>query len=91
MMFNNDGTVLYVMGATGDDINAYNLSTAYDISTATFDKIALSVSAQETSPYAMMFNNDGTVLYVMGAAGADINAYTMPHVNPYTPQVMWFS
>src|SRR5690606_10788701 len=46
MIFNNTGTVLYVMGSSGDDINAYNLSVPYDISSGTFDAIALSVEAQ---------------------------------------------
>gem|GEM_PF-2126801 len=77
MLFNNDGTALYVMGFSGDDINEYTLSTPYDISTATFDAIALNVSGQEASPYTMLFNNDGTALYVMGISGNDINEYTL--------------
>ena len=77
MMFNNDGTKLYVLGDSGADINEYALSTAYDISTGTFTQIALSVSAQESSPYAMLYNNDGTKLYVMGASGDDINEYAL--------------
>jgi hypothetical protein len=82
MLFNNTGTTLYVMGAIGDDINAYTLSTPYDISTATFSSIALSVGAQETTPFAMLFNNTGTTLYVMGSVGDDINTYTLS--TPYT-------
>jgi uncharacterized protein YkuJ len=83
MLFNNDGTVLYMMGWSSDDINTYTLSTAYDISTASFDSIALSVSAQEINPYSMLFNHDGTGLYVLGISGDDINAYTIPVV-PFT-------
>jgi 6-phosphogluconolactonase (cycloisomerase 2 family) len=77
MIFNNDGTVLYVTGQNADNINEYALSTAYDISTATFTQIALDVSAQESQPQSMIFNNDGTVLYVMGASGDDINEYAL--------------
>ena len=33
--FNNDGTKMFTIGATGDDIGYYTLSTAYDTSTAT--------------------------------------------------------
>ena len=82
MLFNNDGTVLYVMGNTGDDINEYTLSTAYDISTASFNQIALDVSGEETAPSAMLYNNDGTVLYVLGLDGDDINAYPLPAALP---------
>ena len=77
MLFNNDGTALYVMGISGNDINEYTLSTPYDISTATFDAIALSVAGQETFPTDMLFNNDGTALYVMGFSGDDINEYSL--------------
>ena len=82
MLFNNDGTTLYVMGTTGDDINAYPLPTPYDISSyTTGTSIALDVSGEETSPQSMLFNNDGTILYVMGQSGDDINAYPLP--TPY--------
>ena len=77
MEFNGDGTVLYIIGTDGADINAYNLSVPYDITTASFDSIALSVSSQDTDPNGLLFNNDGTVLYVLGETGRDINAYTM--------------
>ena len=78
LLFNNDGTTLYVMGIEGDDVNAYTLRTPYDISTATFSKIALSVSTQDNGPADFIFNNDGTTLYVLGDGGDDINAYTIP-------------
>lgn len=81
MMFNNDGTVLYVAGYYGDDINEYTLTTPYDISTGTFNQIALDVSSQESSLLSMLFNNDGTALYVMGISGKDINEYTL--TTPY--------
>ncbi|MDT7830920.1 Calx-beta domain-containing protein [Flavobacteriaceae bacterium S356] len=82
MLFNNDGTILYVMGIEGDDINAYPLPTPYDISSYTSGtSVALDVGAQESLPYSMLFNNDGTILYVMGADGDNINAYPLP--TPY--------
>ena len=87
MLFNGNGTRLYVMGLTGDDINQYNLSTPYDISTATFDQIALSVAAQESSPRAMLFNGNGTRLYVMGTSGDDINQYNLNPVVSFTETV----
>jgi 6-phosphogluconolactonase (cycloisomerase 2 family) len=80
MIFNDDGTRLYVMGVNGDDINQYDLSTDYDISTAVFNQIALSVAGQENSPTSMIFNNDGSRLYVVGTHGADINQYDLEEV-----------
>ena len=34
IVFNNDGTKMFVMGANDRDVNEYNLSTAFDVSTA---------------------------------------------------------
>ena len=36
MAFNTDGTKMYVIGTTGDDVNEYSLSTAFDVSSATY-------------------------------------------------------
>ena len=36
LTFNNDGTKMFVTGWHGDDINEYTLSTAWDVSTASF-------------------------------------------------------
>jgi len=76
VFFKNDGTKMYVLGATGDDVNEYSLSTAWDISTASFSQ-SFSVSAQETNPTGLFFKSDGTKMYVTGDVGNDINEYSL--------------
>ena len=76
IFFSSDGTRMYVVGATGDDVNQYALSTAWDISTASFIRI-FSVAAQDTSPSGLSFKPDGTKMYVVGNTGNDINEYTL--------------
>jgi len=68
------GLDLFVLGDSGDDVNQYALSTAWDISTASYVQ-AFSISSQETSPQALSFKPDGTRMYVMGTSGDDINEY----------------
>ena len=77
MAFSNDGTKMFVTGALGDDVNEYTLSTAFDVSTATFDDVVFSVSMQETTPTGMAFSNDGAKMFVIGTVGDDINEYTL--------------
>ena len=77
LLFNDDGTVLYVLGRGGVDISEYSLSTAYDISTASFSQVALNVSGQEATPQDIMFNDDGTVLYLLGSTGHDVTEYSL--------------
>ena len=74
--FKTDGTKMYVVGTTGDDINEYNLSTAWDVSTASYNQ-NFSVSAQETLPHAVRFKPDGTKMFVTGTAGDDVNEYSL--------------
>ena len=74
--FKPDGTKMYILGATGDDVNEYNLSTAWNISTAVFSQL-FSVAAQEAIPNGMFFKPDGTKMYIVGQAGLDINEYSL--------------
>jgi len=76
IFFKPDGTKMYVVGYSGDDVNEYDLSTAWDVSTAVFLQTK-SVSAQDTSPTGLSFKPDGTKMYVVGTAGGDINEYDL--------------
>jgi hypothetical protein len=74
--FKPDGTKMYVVGTTGDDINEYNLSTAWDVSTASYSQ-NFSVSGQESNPYSVRFKPDGTKMFVSGTTGDDVNEYSL--------------
>ena len=76
LWFRPDGTKMYMIGSTNDRVYEYNLSTAWNISTASFLQF-FSVAAQETTPTAIVFNGDGTKMYVLGATGADITRYSL--------------
>jgi DNA-binding beta-propeller fold protein YncE len=76
LFFKPDGLKMYVAGNTGDDINEYNLSTAWDVSTASYVQ-SFSVASQDTSPQAVFFKPDGTKMYVLGGVGVDINEYDL--------------
>ena len=76
MTFNNDGTKMFVVGSSGDEVNEYALSIAYDVATASSIRV-FSVSAQDTFPEAIAFNTDGTKMFILGSAGLDVNEYTL--------------
>jgi DNA-binding beta-propeller fold protein YncE len=76
LFFKSDGTKMYVVGGSGDDINEYSLSTAWDISTASYVR-NFSVSAQEGSPAGLFFKPDGTKMYVVGALEDTVFAYDL--------------
>jgi hypothetical protein len=80
--FNTDGTKMFVVGQTGQDVNEYTLSTGFDVSTAVFVD-SFSVSAQETLPNGIAFNTSGTKMFVVGQAGDDVNEYTLAGVSAF--------
>jgi DNA-binding beta-propeller fold protein YncE len=76
LSFKPDGTKMYVIGTTGDDVNEYSLSTAWDISTASYVQ-NFSVATEETVPTDLFFKPDGTKMYVIGTTGDDVNEYSL--------------
>jgi sugar lactone lactonase YvrE len=76
LFFKPDGLKLYITGTTGDDVNEYDLSTAWDISTASYLQ-NFSVSAQDATPTGLFFKPDGTKMYISGSTGDDINEYDL--------------
>lgn len=77
LVFNTDGTRLFIIGTDTDTIYQYNLGTGYDISTASYSGTSFSVNSQEATPRALAFSYDGTSLFVLGSSGDDINEYTL--------------
>ena len=75
--FNNDGTKMYMVGITNDSVHQYTLSTAFDLSTASYDSVSFSVASQEANPFGIAFNNDGTKLYMVGGTNRTVYQYTL--------------
>jgi DNA-binding beta-propeller fold protein YncE len=83
--FNTDGTKMFIVGNTGDDVNEYSLSIGFDVSTASYVQ-NFSVAAQETNPFGLAFNNDGTKMYITGSIGDAVYQYDIPE-NYYANQM----
>jgi len=62
--FNSTGTKMFMIGKTNDKVYEYLLSTAYDVTTASF-VTDFSVAAQTTDPSSVRFGNSGAKMYVM--------------------------
>ena len=73
----SDGTKFYVVGTTNDTVFEYDLSTAYDISTATYSSVSFSVSGQEGNPRGVFFKPDGTKFYIVGNLNNTIYQYAL--------------
>ena len=74
--FNGDGTKLFTLSNGQDSVFQYSLSTAYDISTASYDSVSFSVTTQETVPIGLAFNSNGSKMYVVGNTNDTVFQYT---------------
>ena len=72
----NPGELLFTLGDDGNDVNEYLLTTAYDLSTASFVD-AHSIATEESDPRGLAFDDDGDRLYVGGNTGNDVNQYPL--------------
>jgi DNA-binding beta-propeller fold protein YncE len=75
LFFKDDGTKMFIIGVQGDDVNEYNLSTAWDISTASYNQ-AFSIASEDTSPSGLYFKSDGSKMYVLGDGNNSVYQYT---------------
>jgi sugar lactone lactonase YvrE len=76
LFFKSDGTRLYIVGTTNDNICQYDLPLAWDVVNAGFGIKAFAVNLQDTSPTDLTFGSDGTKLYVIGSTGDVVYQYT---------------
>jgi len=74
--FSKSGDKMFVVGITGDDVNEYTLTTAWDVSTASFVD-SFSVATQETVPTGLAFSKSGDKMFIVGSNGDDVNEYTL--------------
>jgi len=64
--FKPDGTKFYLLTNDNDIIYQYAMSTAWDISTASYESKSFNVQSQEGTPQGMAINADGSSFYICG-------------------------
>ena len=80
VVFNNDGTKMFIADHGSDNIDYWSLTTAFDISTASLDG-RYDVSSKEKRLTSVAFNNDGTRMIIAGvghpAGSHHLNEYSL--------------
>ena len=64
--FKPDGLKMYVSGGANETVYQYTLSTAWDVSTASYDSVSFSVISETASIQEVIFKPDGTRMYICG-------------------------
>ena len=68
LYFKSDGTKLYTTGFSSDKVHQYSLSTAWDVSTLSYDNVSITIATDfpgSSAPRGLSFANNGTYLYVV--------------------------
>jgi hypothetical protein len=70
------GTKMFIIGQATDSVHQYSLSTAFDLSTASYDNVSFSVASQEITPRGFVFSSDGGSMYMLGLNTDTIYQYS---------------
>tara|TARA_B110000858_G_scaffold109328_1_gene124956 strand:+ start:156 stop:1373 length:1218 start_codon:yes stop_codon:yes gene_type:complete len=76
LFFKPDGLKMYVVGSVSDAVREYTLSTAWNVTSASYDQ-GFSIANRETQPQGVFFKPDGTVMYTTGSDGDDVNQFNL--------------
>ena len=77
VVFSPDGTKMYSAEGNNNIVFQYTLSTAWDLSTATYASLSKSVSAQQAALFGVAFSSDGTKMYISGYTPSKVHQYTL--------------
>lgn len=76
LAFKSDGTKMYTVGSTKDNVYQYKLTTAWDVATAELEK-TFYVGNKDNTPTSIAFKPDGSKMYVLGFSNLKIYQYTL--------------
>jgi len=76
LTFKTDGTRMYIADASGKQIDQYNLSTAWLVSSASYST-TISVTAKSNDPSGIYFKSDGTEMYITDTDDQNLYQYSL--------------
>jgi len=75
--FSSDGTKMYMLDMSNKAVYQYTLSTAWNVSTASYASLSISFSAQSSNPFGIAFSSDGTKMYIVDNSSQAVYQYTL--------------
>jgi 6-phosphogluconolactonase (cycloisomerase 2 family) len=71
----DDGALFYVVGENTDPVFQYNVSSPFDVTTASYNNDSLDMSSEDDAPTDLIWNAEGDRLYVLGGSNGTIYQY----------------
>lgn len=76
IFFKPDGSSFYITGTATDKVHQYNMTTAWDVSTASFFG-SKATTVTEATPTGLYFKPDGTSYYICGPASDLVRRFNL--------------
>jgi len=76
MAISDDGTKLFMLGASTDSVYQYTLPTPWDITVVNYDSVSFSVT-QDTIPSGLVIAANGNRMFIAGNSTDDVFEYTL--------------
>ena len=75
----SSGTKLYIVDAVDDLVYQYTLSTAWNISTASYDSVTFDISGLSADPFptGIRFNNNGTKFFIVNSETDAVHLFSL--------------
>jgi len=78
LFFKSDGTQIFILGGGNDKVYHYNITTAWDVSTANYDSVSFALSGQSiNNPRCIFFKPDGFKMYILAYNNYTIYQYSL--------------
>lgn len=81
LKFSSSGLRMFVVGINNDEVLQYELSEAYNLSSAVFHGITFPVGSQTLTPRGINFAKNGLIMFILDANGRKIHEYNL--VDPF--------
>ena len=76
LAFNKAGDKMYVMSATEEEVWEYELSVAWDVSSASLTD-SFDLSTEDSQPRGIEFSKSGKIMFILGSGGDEVNQYDL--------------
>lgn len=80
--FSSDGTKMYYLGGGNTAVYQYTLSSAWDITSASYDSVSKAVGSESSFAQGLTFSSDGTKMYYLGREGDATDAVYQYSLSP---------
>ena len=69
---------MFIVGTGSDAVHQYSLTNGFSLASGnvSYDNLSFSVASQEAYAQSLVFNSDGTKMFIVGASSDAVHQYS---------------